>query len=175
MFGHVKGYKKVPKEKYQQVYLAYGFVTVGSSGRKVALITNINQLGASFEELKVGKDRYVHHLQELRKAAKMVKSTDYKFVTVVRVDSDTGTFSCKGKNIFSCASASQIMVDGETDIRLLNINGSVGLRIGKSKRTITGEITCYLVPISSRVLYEQEIIFPGLLDGVYEGFGPGTK
>ena len=171
LYRHIKGYKKVSPKNYQQIYLAYGFVTVGSDARKEALMTSINQLGGSFEELKVGKDRYVHHLQELRKAAKLVKSTDFKFVTLVRVDSYRGTFTSKGKNIFSCASPSQIIVNGINDLRTLSVHGSVGLKIGKSKRTITGEITAYLQPIPASVLYEQEIIIPGLLDGVHEAFG----
>lgn len=174
LYNLIKGYKKIPKKKYQQIYLAFGYVTVGSESRKDSLMTSINQLGGSFEELKVTKDRYVHHLQELRKAAKMVRSTDHKFTTVIQVDSDRGTFTCKGKNIFSCASPSQIVVDGETDLRKLHVNGSVALKTGKTKKTITGEITCFLVPISSKVLYGQEIILPGLLDDVHEGYGTSS-
>jgi len=174
LYNLIKGYKKVPQSKYQQIYLAFGYVTVGSESRKDSLMTSINQLGGSFEELKVGKDRYVHHLQELRKAAKMVRSTNHKFTTVIRVDPDRGTFTCKGKNIFSCASPSQIVVDGETDLRKLHVNGSVALKTGKTKKTITGEITCFLVPVSSKVLYGQEIILPGLLDDVHEGYGTSS-
>ncbi len=171
LYRHMKGYKKVPLAKYQQIYFVYGSITVGSDKRKDGLMASINQLGASFEELTVSKDKYVAHLQGLRKAAKCVKSKAFKFVTLVRIDSDRGTFTSKGKNIFSCASPSQITVDGVTDLRQLKVNGSVGLKMGKSKRTITGEITVYMVPITSKVLYEKEVIFPGMLDGVHEAFG----
>ena len=171
LYNHIKTYKKVPKKKYQQIYFAYGQITVGSGNRKDALMSSINQLGASFEELTVSKDKYVDHLQGLRKAAKCVKSKIYKFVTIVKVDSERGTFTSKGKNIFSCASPSQITVDGITDLRQLRVNGSIGMKVGKNKRTITGEILVYMVPITSKVLYEREVIIPGLLPGVHEAFG----